>query len=72
MKSFRVYGSKLWNNLPSNIKSIDNYIEFKNKLKGTEMPFCGCEKCLTLQIGTKGSKSIIAEKLLHDIIYLCK
>ena len=32
-KSFRVYGSKLWDILPSNIKEIDNYMEFKRKLK---------------------------------------
>ena len=69
-KSFRVYGSKLWNILPSEIKKFDNFNEFKRKLKEIEMPFCECEKCLSLQIGTEGSGSFIAEKLLHERIFI--
>ena len=69
LRSFRVYGPKLWNMLPENIKSIENFIEFKNNLKDIEMPFCECVKCLTMQIGTLGSNSKIAEKLLHDKIF---
>ena len=68
-KSFRIYGVKLWNHLPPEIKNIDNFDEFKRKLKEIETPFCECEKCLTSQIGTEGSTSSLAERLLHEKIF---
>ena len=65
-KSFRYFGSKIWNYLLTNIKSIENFHKFKRQIKMIEMPICECEGCLTLQVGTEGSQSFLAEKMLLE------
>ena len=45
LKSFRSYGAKIWNNLPTSIKSGLTVHEFKNLIKSWSGPKCNCSVC---------------------------
>ena len=66
--SYRIQGPKLWNFLPSNIKQLETIEKFKDGIKTLEMPYCSCEKCLTIQTRIGGSKLIIVDKMLQEIL----
>ena len=41
-KSSKVYGSKVWNSLPSHIKTSENLIQFKILMKNWNGKSCSC------------------------------
>ena len=45
IKSLRYYGAKIWNNLPTDIKSACSLNEFKGMLNKWSGPTCLCEVC---------------------------
>ena len=44
-KSLKFYGSKVWNNLPSHIKTSENLIQFKSLMKNWNGNSCSCIVC---------------------------
>ena len=44
-KSLEVYGSKVWNSLPSHIKTSENLIQFKSLMKNWNGNSCSCTVC---------------------------
>ena len=44
-KSLKVYGSKVWNSLPSHIKTSENLIKFKSLMKNWNDNSCSCTVC---------------------------
>ena len=44
-KSLKVYGSKVWNSLPSHIKTSENLIQFKSLMKNWNGNSCSCTVC---------------------------
>ena len=44
-KSLKVYGSKVWNSLPSHIKTSENLIQFKSLIKNWNGKSCSCTVC---------------------------
>ena len=44
-KSLKVYGSKVWNSLPSHIKASENLIQFKSLMKNWNGNSCSCTVC---------------------------
>lgn len=51
LKSFRYEGAKLWNCLPSQIKSATSFCEFKTLMKQWTGPTCQCRSCVLCDIG---------------------
>ena len=66
-KSYRIHGPKYWNLLPSNVKQAKTLDIFKSEIREIEMPFCSCEKCLTLQNQLKLKSPVLVEQMLHEI-----
>ena len=56
-----------WNLLPSNVKQAKTHDIFKSEIREIEMPFCLCEKCLTLQNELKLKTHVLIEQMLHEI-----
>ena len=52
-KSFRYFGSKIWNYLLTNIKSIENFHKFKRQIKMIEMLICKYEGVLLYRLELK-------------------
>ena len=44
-KSLKVYGSNVWNSLPSHIKTSENLILFKSLMKNWNGISCSCTVC---------------------------
>ena len=44
-KSLKVYGSKIWNSLPSHIKTSENLFQFKSLIKNWNGNLCSCSVC---------------------------
>ena len=44
-KSLKVYGSNVWNSLPSHIKTSENLIQFKSLMKNWNGNSCSCTVC---------------------------
>ena len=44
-KSLKVYGSKVWNSLPTHIKTSKNLIQFKSLMKNWNDKSCSCTVC---------------------------
>ena len=44
-KSLKVYGSKVWNSLPSQIKTSENLIQFKSLMENWNGNSCSCTVC---------------------------
>ena len=44
-KSLKVYGSKVWNNLPFHIKTSENLVRFKSLMKNRDGNSCSCIVC---------------------------
>ena len=44
-KSLKVYGSKVWNNLPFHIKPSENLVQFKSLMKNWNGNSCSCIVC---------------------------
>ena len=66
-KSYRVQGPKMWNCLPNELKQINSYDTFRNRIGDITMPFCSCESCLLLQKEISSSSPLV-DKMLHDIL----
>jgi hypothetical protein len=45
IRSFRYFGSKVWNMLPSNIKNSENLSQFKEKINSWTLA-CQCPMCI--------------------------
>ena len=45
LQSLAYIGSKLWDNIPSNMKKIDSLNEFKRVIKTWKPDFCSCRLC---------------------------
>jgi hypothetical protein len=44
--SFRFYGSRLYNQIPNEIRQVSDINEFKKLLKNWKGPTCKCERCI--------------------------
>ena len=44
-KNLKVYGSKVWNSLPSHVKTSENLIQFKSLMKNWNGNSCSCTVC---------------------------
>ena len=44
-RSLKVYGSKVWNSLPFQIKTSENLIQFKSLMKNWNGNSCSCTVC---------------------------
>ena len=47
-QSLRSLGPKIWNNLPSNIKSETSFPKFKEYIKTWRGPKCRCQVCINM------------------------
>ena len=47
-QSLRSLGPKIWNNLPSNIKSETSFLKFKEYIKTWLGPKCRCKVCINM------------------------
>ena len=47
-QSLRSLGPKIWNNLPSNIKSETSFLKFKKYIKTWLGPKCRCKVCISM------------------------
>ena len=47
-QSLRSLGPKIWNNLPSNIKSETSFLKFKKYIKTWLGPKCSCKVCISM------------------------
>ena len=66
-KSIRIQGPKIWNSLPNEIKEIKSLPKFKEMIANVQMPFCSCQKCLSLQIKSISDSPII-NAMMRDIL----
>ena len=48
INSFRYHGAKIWNNLPTDIKSAITINDFKSMLKQWDGQLCSCSLCSTV------------------------
>ena len=60
LKSFRNYGTKIWNLLPNNCKSAVSLADFKNMIKSWNGPSCKCSVCsMFLPLSPSGWRGIV-------------
>ena len=48
--TFSYQGARIWNMLPSDIKSCENISQFKLKIDSWDGPECLCNSCILCQI----------------------
>ena len=63
-QSLRLLGPKIWNHLPSNIKSEKSFPKFKEYIKTWLGPKCRCKVCINT-----GTENVLS--FLHIFIVAC-